>query len=365
MAGQLKAEGGQINLFWPASASFKKWQTATLNPAFQKWVKSTYSVDVKVNSLSTGGGDASFFQILTAYEESHPRKPSFSIDVARTAPTLQLFDEIDKGWFLPLEPDYAPLVGNLKDLNAAGRNVFTRNGKLMAAPLYQPTISYFYNAEKVPNPPKTLKDLLAWAKANPKRFTYSDPRSGTGIGSGVLWQIAVMNALGKLNDPNSWGAAWAYLKDLQKYVYPEPADEAQMIELMRRGDVYLMPFWNDWGTQARRDLKISFMKSYFMQEKMPLRNTPFAVPRGAAHPIGGILYANFALSPEMQRSLATTMNQIPASVSPKVWDGLPANVFGFSLKTIQAHTFAGFNSLNNVKAIDAMVKGYGPKVLGK
>ena len=44
---------------------------------------------------------------------------------------------------------------------------------------------------------------------------------------------------------------------------------------------------------------------------------------------------------------------------------MPANAFGFDLKTIQANTFAGFNSLDNVKAIDQMSKQFGQKVLGK
>ena len=44
---------------------------------------------------------------------------------------------------------------------------------------------------------------------------------------------------------------------------------------------------------------------------------------------------------------------------------MPTNAFGFDLNTIQANTFAGFNSLDNVKAIDAMAKQFGSKVLGK
>jgi ABC-type uncharacterized transport system YnjBCD substrate-binding protein len=365
VADQLTAEGGQVNLFWPASAAFKKWQTETLNPGFTKFVKDTYRVEVTVNSLSTGGGDASFFQIITAYEESKPSKPSFSVDVVRTAPTLDLFDEIDKGWYLPLLPDYEKIAPNLKDINKPGADVFTRNGKLMAAPLYQPTIAYHYNADKVPSPPKNLQDLAAWIKANPQHFTYEDPRSGTGVGSGVLWEMAIMNALGKINDPGTWDPAWSYLRDIQPNIIPQPAVGDQMIEGFRRGDIWLMPFWNDWANQAQRDLNITFMKHYYMTEKLPLRNTPFAVPRGAAHPIGAILYVNFALSPEMQKSLGVAMNQIPASAADAVWKDMPANAFGFDFKTIQANTFAGFNSLDNVKAIDQMSKQFGPKVLGK
>lgn len=365
VAERLHAEGAQVNVFWPAGANFKKWQVETLNPAFEQWVKQVYGVDVRVNSLATGGGDATFFQLITVYEESRSQKPAFSVDVVRTAPTLQLFEQIDKNYYLPLLADYEPLAPNLASINQGGRQIFTRGGKLMAAALYQPTISYFFNADKVPNPPKNLQELRAWAKANPKRFTYEDPRSGSGVGSGILWVMAVVNALAKVNDENTWKPAWTYLKELQDYVYPQPTAGEQMLELMRRGDIYLMAFWNDWGTEARRDLKITFMKSYYMSERLPLRNTPFAVPRGTPHPIGAVLYVNFALSPEMQRSLAETMNQIPASVSPKVWEGLPADAFGFDLKTIQTHTFPGFNSLANVKAIDTMSKDFGPMVLGK
>ena len=43
-----------------------------------------------------------------------------------------------------------------------------------------------YNPNKVPNPPKTLDELLAWIKANPGRFTYNSPKTGGSGGAFVV-----------------------------------------------------------------------------------------------------------------------------------------------------------------------------------
>lgn len=354
-----------VNLYWPG-AQFRKWYADRLIPDYRKWVKDTYGADVDVQILSTGGGDASFFQMLTAYEEANPGGgKTFPVDVVRTAPTIEIMTQIEKGWFLPLLPDYQALLPSLSAVNKPGLEIFTKDQKVWAVPVYQPTVSMFYNADKVPNPPKTLDALNDWIKANPRRFTYEDPRTGTGVGSGSLFLLSVMRHYGDMNDPNSWGRAWAYLKDIQPHVYPEPTTGEQMIELLRRGEVYLMPFWNDWGLFAKQDLNIPFMRNYFLQDGHPLRNTPLAVPRSAAHPIGALLFINYALSDGMQRDIATMMRQVPSSLAPGVWQGLPRDTFGFDLETIKRSTFAAFNSRMNMEAIQQMSRQFGPQVLGK
>lgn len=354
-----------VNLYWPG-AQFRKWYSDRLIPSYQKWVKETYGVDVDVRVLSTGGGDASFFQMLTAYEEANPGGgKTFSIDVVRTAPTIELMTQVEKGWFLSLLPDHQALLPAMAGVNRPGLDIFTYERKVWAVPVYQPTTSMFYNAEKVPNPPKSLDALRDWIKANPRRFTYEDPRTGTGIGSGSLFLISVMRHYGDVNEPNSWSRAWAYLKEIQPHVYPQPTTGELMLELLRRGEVYLMPFWNDWGLFAKKDLNIPFMQNYFLQDGHPLRNTPLAVPRSAAHPIGALLFINHALTDAMQRDIASSMRQIPSSLAQGVWQGLPQDTFGFDLETIKRSTFAAFNSRVNMEAIQQMSRLFGPQVLGK
>lgn len=363
VADRLRAEGS-VNLYWPAGANFQKWIADTLIPTFKSSIRTAYGVDLTVNILPTGGGDAAFYQKLRAYEEATPGKSGFDIDVTRSAPSPDLIAAAQKGWFLPFS-DFASLMPSLTTLNAGGVQTFTFSNKLLAAPLYQPTMAFFYNAEKVPNPPKNLAELKAWAGANPGKMTYEDPRSSSGVSSGSLFLITVMKALGKVDDPATWGPGWDYLKEVQGKTVPQPSAGEQALELMKRGEVWVMPFWNDWGLSARQDLAIPFMRNIFPDEGTPVRNTPLAVPRSAAHPTAALLFVNFALSDTMQRDLALTMRQIPASTAPGVWDGLPQDTFGFAYDYIKAHTFPAFTSEANIKNIQQMVQEFGPKVLGK
>ena len=138
-----------------------------------------------------------------------------------------------------------------------------------------------------------------------------------------------------------------------------------MLELMKRGDIWLMAFWNDWGLSAARDQHIDFMQNYFLEEGMPVRNTPVAIPRSSAHPTAALLFVDYTLSADVQRELALLTQQIPASISAEVWDALPDDVFGYDLVYIQERTFAAFNSNENLIGLQTMVDEFTTQVMGK
>lgn len=366
VAEALKKEGATLNFYWPAGGTIKTWITDKLIPGYKDFVKETYGVDINVNILASGGGDGAFFQKLTAYEQANPNGgKDFDIDVVRVVPAVDLLDAGQKGWLQPILPDYAGLLPNLANVNKPGLESFTNNGKTYAIPVYQPTISFFYNKDKVASPPQSVAELLAWAKANPRRFTYEDPRGSSGIGSGAMFLTTVMKTFGDPDKPDTYDKGFSYLKELQDYAYPQPTESAQMVELMKRGDIWLMAFWNDFGLSSARDQNITFMANYFPKEGTPVRNTPIAVPRSAAHKLAGLLFVNFALSDKVQRDLALLTQQVPASVSSGVWKDLPTNTFGYEFSYIQSHTFAAFNSKANLAGIKAMVDQYPKAVLGK
>jgi putative spermidine/putrescine transport system substrate-binding protein len=365
IAEQLRAEGATLNFYWPAGGTIKMWIDDTLIPGYQDYIREQYGVEMTVNILSTGGGDTAFMQKLAAYEQANPGGTDFDIDVVRIVPSVELVAAGAQGWLEPILPQHAELLPNLASVNAPGLESFSANGGTYAIPVYQPTISLFYNADEVPTPPESLAELLEWARANPNRFTYEDPRTGSGIGSGSMFLLAVMNAFADPNDPESFEPGFAYLSELQEYVYPQPTELAQMIELMKRGEIWVMAFWNDFGLSVARDQNIDFMQNIFPTDGMPVRNTPIAVPSAAAHKLAGLLFVDYALSPDVQRELALLTQQIPASVSPDVWAGLPPETFGFPFDYIESRTFAGFNNQANLAGIKAMVNGFSTEVLGR
>lgn len=367
VAEQLKKEGATLNFYWPSGGSVLMWIQDKLIPGYKQYIKQTYGVDMTVNVLSSGGGDAAFFQKLTAYEQANPNGgKDFDIDLVRVVPAVDLLSAGEKGWFTYILPEYGDLLKNLANVNKPGMSAFTLNGKVYAVPVYQPTISFFYNKDKVPNPPQSVgQDLLAWAKANPKKFSYEDPRASSGIGSGAMFMLTVMKTYGDPDKPDSYGKGFDFLKQLQDYVYPQPTESAAAIEAMKRGDVWLMAFWNDFGLSTARDQKITYLANYIPKEGTPVRNTPIAVPRSAAHKMAGLLFVDFALSDSIQKELALTTQQIPASTSQSVWKDMPDTAFGFPYDYIASHTFAAFNSQANLVGIKTMVDQFPQKVLGK
>jgi len=359
------ADEKELLIYHPAGSNFRKWLNDSVVPAFKQQIKDVYAVDLNVTLLSTGGGDAAFWQKFQAFKEGNGKPGEFDVDVVRVAPDFQTLDAIRAGYFLPLLPDYAGLAPNVGRAGQVGLETFTHGGKAYAVPFQQPMTAMFYNREKLPQPPRSLDEILAWSIKKPGRFTYEDPRSSAGIGSGTLWLMAVLNGKADIRDRGTWQKGWDYLKELQQSSYAQPNTGEQALELMRRGEIHLMPFWNDWGMFARETLNMPFVANYLLQSGMPIRNTPYAIPADCKHPTAALLYANFALSMDVQSDLAKTMRQIPGSTAREVWERIPEDAFGFKYDYIQAHTFPSFHSRENVDAIRQMAPDWSRAVLGR
>lgn len=364
IAARLTEEGAQLLVYWPAGSNFRRWISDTVIADFERIVKDAYGVDLQIGQLSTGGGDAAFWQRIEAHQTAGATDP-FPIDVVRVAPDARTLRAIKAGWLMALPTQSDGSMPNLTSLNAPGRATFEHEGQLFAAPLFQPTISMFHDADRLADPPVDFDALLPWVEANPGRFTYEDPRSSSGIGSGTMFLLAVMHRFGDETYPATWGPGWEYLRALQPHVHPQPNAGEQALELMRRGEIDLMAFWNDWGLFARESLQMPSMRNYLIESGLPIRNTPLAIPADAAHPLAAQMFVNFAVSPAIQASLGQVQRQIPATTAPEAWEEIPDDAFGFPYETIQARTFPAFNSEQAISAIAELADGWSREVLGR
>ena len=331
---------------------------------FEKHIKATYGVDLQIGLLSTGGGDTAFWQKMEAFRKGGGKANTFPIDLVRLAPDLRTLNAMVEGAFMPLS-DHANLIPNLSKVNAPGIATFTLQGRTFGTPMFQPTVSLFFNKEQAPTPPKNLEALAEWVRANPRKFTYEDPRSSSGIGSGTMFVLGVMKKFGNVDVPSTWQKGWEFLKAIQPHIYPQPNAGEQMLELMRRGEISLMPFWNDWGLFAKDTLKIGFMENYLPDDGMPIRNTPIAVPRNAGNPTAALLFVNWAISPEIQASLAKEQRQLPANMDAAVLKEIPVNSFGFPIESIRKNTFPSFNNRQSITAIATIADGWSTNVIGR
>ncbi|MFZ3241682.1 MAG: extracellular solute-binding protein, partial [Pseudolabrys sp.] len=94
---------------------------------------------------------------------------------------------------------------------------------------------FIYNPSKVPNPPKTAADLLAWAKANPGKFMYARP-ANSGPGRSILQGMSfILNDSKPMDPEKGWEKGWDFLKELGKSVEYYPTGTAITLKEFAQG----------------------------------------------------------------------------------------------------------------------------------
>jgi putative spermidine/putrescine transport system substrate-binding protein len=108
-----------------------------------------------------------------------------------------------------------------------------------------------YDPAKVATPPATTDDLLAWAKANPGKYQYAQPRNS---GPGRTWLMGLPYLLGDSDptDPtNGWSKTWAYLTELNKYVSSYPTGTTATMKNIASGTVSMIASTTGWYINGR------------------------------------------------------------------------------------------------------------------
>ncbi|MFO7649527.1 ABC transporter substrate-binding protein [Halomonas campaniensis] len=165
----------------------------------------------------------------------------------------------------------------------------------------------------VEEPPRSIEALLAWAEANPGRFTY--PRIPDFTGSTFLKQVLIALA----DDPAALYAPvaesdfaavtaplWEYLDALHPHLWRSgrqfPATGPELRRLMGDGELSLaFTFYPSEPAAAVADLELpESVRSYVLDEGT-LGNVHFvAIPFNSPRKAGALVVANFLLSPEAQ-----------------------------------------------------------------
>ncbi|MFE7133443.1 ABC transporter substrate-binding protein [Streptomyces sp. NPDC057638] len=139
-------------------------------------------------------------------------------------------------------PDYLEPAAEMQKL-AQGRG--TAIVYYPSGPLYE------YDPEKVAQPPRTPGELLAWAKANPKRFQYADP-ANSGPGRTFLMGLPYLLGDKDPRDPvNGWEKTWAYLKELDKYIGVYGSGTTETMKNLASGQVDMIMTTTGWYINPR------------------------------------------------------------------------------------------------------------------
>ncbi len=148
---------------------------------------------------------------------------------------------------------------------------------------------------RVPEPPRDLDELLAWAREHPGRFTYPAPPNFTG--SAFVRQV--VQAKGE-------DAAFDYLTKLGPLMYRRgevlPRSEAELNDLFGNGKVdFAMSYDASFVLSAVRKGQFPDTARPFLLGGGALTNVSFVtIPADAAHAAGAQVVANLLLDPRLQ-----------------------------------------------------------------
>ncbi|XVV17174.1 extracellular solute-binding protein [Actinoplanes sp. CA-131856] len=123
---------------------------------------------------------------------------------------------------------------------------------------YGVTVTYYpsgplieYLPAKVPDPPKTAEDLLAYAKANPGAVQYARP-SNSGPGRTLLMGLPYLLGDSDPKDPeNGWAKTWQYLAELNKYVTLYPSSTSETMKNLANGSAKIIATTTGWDINPR------------------------------------------------------------------------------------------------------------------
>ncbi|HET7854637.1 MAG TPA: extracellular solute-binding protein [Candidatus Methylomirabilis sp.] len=112
---------------------------------------------------------------------------------------------------------------------------------------------FIYNPKKVPNPPKTADELLAWVKANPKRFLYARP-ANSGPGRSIMAGLPyILNDKAPLDPEKGWDKAWAYMKELGKHIEYYPTGTLFTLREFAQDQRWMIAGIMEWDMKPRAE----------------------------------------------------------------------------------------------------------------
>jgi len=183
----------------------------------------------------------------------------------------------------------------------------------LEAPWGMAQLTFFADSQRVPQPPRSMTELLAFAKAHPGRVSYPrlpDFHGTTFVKQALIEVNADRSALYKPVTPEALAKAtaplWAFLDALHPNLWRAgkqfPQNAAAVRQMMADGELLLAFTFNP--NEAANEIAASRLPTSVISyqfSKGTVGNTHFvAIPFNARAKEGAQVLANFLLSPEAQ-----------------------------------------------------------------
>lgn len=216
----------------------------------------------------------------------------------------------------------------LVDWNRASvANDFGEPVQGLESPWGSAQVVMIYNSKRIPDPPRSVGELLTWIQQNPGRFTYPAPPDFTGsvFVRHVFYHVAgdVDSWQGNYREKDFEAAAdktYQVLTDLAPSLWRQgrtyPQSPVQLHQLLADGEVdFAMSYHPGKTSEMIHDGLYPDSVRTFVFKEGTISNTHFvAIPFNAADKEGAMVVANFLISPEAQLKKADI----------EIWGDMPA-----------------------------------------
>jgi putative spermidine/putrescine transport system substrate-binding protein len=249
---------------------------------------------IAINVIDVGGALALMQKAFETYRVANPQLVSRITYIKAPAPELAskvkaqqdagrvdldlvltgsdgLSAGLDQNLWLKLLPTYAERLPGLEEnYEPAALNLHRAQGQGFGVVLnYYPSGPLLeYAPERVKTVPGSAEELLAWAKANPKRFMYARPANS---GPGRTFMMGLPYILGDKDpkDPvNGWEKTWAYLAELNQYTDYYPTGTGATMKEFGEGSRDIIISTTGWDINPRalgivpKEAKIGTLKGF-------------------------------------------------------------------------------------------------------
>ncbi|GAB3478280.1 ABC transporter substrate-binding protein [Marinomonas epiphytica] len=226
----------------------------------------------------------------------------------------------------------------------------------MESPWGMAQMIFMYDTESLQQPPRSMKQLLAYAEQNPGRVSYPEPPqfTGTGFLKQALHELVddpsqLLMPVEQADFDTVTKPLWQYLEKLHKVAWRNgqsfPSSSEEMIRLLddQEIDIAMSFDLSAASVQIDQGNLAESVRSYIF-DKGTLGNTHFlAIPYNSAAQAGAQVVANFLLSPEAQvyKQTPTVWGDLSvlsyaklSAADKKAFDELPRGIATLSIEEL-------------------------------
>ena len=309
------AEGVSKVKLWATGSDNVRAIFETLTEDFNKNSEYAGKYEVELNFMLSDTGAASLTDGVAAAFKAGQTDSEYDIVDLSGDDLSKLVSQIGEDAFVKLDASKIP--------NAASVSAKSSIAADYCQPYRGTTVILAYDSEKVPEPPKTMDELVEWMKANPGRFDYNAP--GTGGAGDSFARSSVYNFLPEeaftSDDPKweeQWDEGFQFLTDIHQYMFQSGGATVYLnknqgtLDALNNGEIDMCPNWADMVLSQRAagtikdTIKITQIDPAFTGSLQSL-----VIPTFGQNEEGAYAFMNYMVSPQAQEIMVKDMAAIP------------------------------------------------------